>query len=1441
MTTEILSNSQEFFLTTKTGTYITTNNGEYILVKGGSVVAHISEFVFTEQDMGEATITCDVKYPAEVGPNFSLDWCITYKGEKFFLSTLQPPCIKDNKSIFYKYSLTFRSERDDLKRYDMLDIVKSEEGDDIANKYSFVFDADINAFADRFNANLAYNFGSRWKMVLADGLKTDRTTISCVNGVKLWDLLQKLYELYGVRWRIAHKEKTPTTDEQMVIHVGDDPIEINHVFEYDPDKDDNGVTGGLCSIERVNPLDPIYTRMRGIGGEKNLPYRYFKDKSKVEAESKYPADPDYNPALSTSVFNNLMPKCFREYWKGYNGTLPAIDSYAYKQGVADKASGKPNPVDYAVSDKEYKWGVRYGALQPNEDIFPTIQGVWDPELGRIDEIVAVSDVETDSSPEFDNVPTPDAVFEELATTYIEFAALETNVANFNSVSDANSRYDVQAGESVKYRITATWMNEANISVDDHGAALAPVTATEATLFGLYADGSAFRKTISLNVKNPRSFEFKFENLPALSSAYVIVRYSAKKTTGEWTKDPQYNYWQARLTLYDGTTSKENNVPVHTPPSVDPDKLGSRGFYIWIKDIGFDIRDPKYWALNQGDMTVMFSDGLLAGSDYEFIVAAEKTDNVYSKIYVSEDTSKSITTVNEQGESITVSSKWRIGLVRSDVELKASGNLIPNTIINAKPGDHFFLTNIQLPQKYVEWAESRLQNYVEAELSKVDDENPTFAINPDNIFCANFAEAESIRTGARLRIHNKRLIGAGDLAVYITSMTLTYSPGNILPKWDIVVSETPSVAKDSISLLQSSVERLSRSILPSSEIIKLATLELDRLFLRSDGLADTSYSPTTFESLVRMKSALMSENFMQGTVAGSGWGFYKDKDGSSVLEVDKVNVRRELHANKATVNQLEFLTGITILSRGGIKVTKVEVVADGFKLFFDTENGTKLNPFVAGDLAYAVNFNNKGFSPTKYYWALVKEVGDGYIVLSASDKSGAGVPAVGDNVVQFGNRTDTKRQSAFLIDQTNGGEITQLAQLGDANAEGGVWALQNRAFVGFGYDDTTGQGKLYVYGNAYIGDRDIDDPESTYITFQKRAGDARRKLHIKGDVELGKGSSGLNNMTEFVDVQNKVNGLDYLHQIFPDQILDNAGASLAKLIAVKDGSDNIVAGMYGGGVESLNNSGYKDPTHGTLLIFAGATDVQNAATAKTRIYEDGFFTSINGYFDGEIKSTKGNIGGYAISSSGLRSSTDSGSMTLSTSFLSFRRDTQDNYLTRINNAAFFGANVLPATMAGDANAIMRIEAVHENVSPSIAPLSNMGIMISASGAAADDTDTFWGNHALYITKGDICGFRMKVRRVNQSQKLSVMDSIILVLGDCTITLPTTDVEDGQIYYIRKSNVLPAYNVEVENFPTYAITKGTTDRIQRIRTSVAVTDVFIFDKVNKRYLKSYLNSD
>ncbi|WP_276879001.1 hypothetical protein [Bacteroides heparinolyticus] len=149
-----------------------------------------------------------------------------------------------------------------------------------------------------------------------------------------------------------------------------------------------------------------------------------------------------------------------------------------------------------------------------------------------------------------------------------------------------------------------------------------------------------------------------------------------------------------------------------------------------------------------------------------------------------------------------------------------------------------------------------------------------------------------------------------------------------------------------------------------------------------------------------------------------------------------------------------------------------------------------------------------------------------------------------------------------------------------------------------------------------------------------------------------------------------------------------------------------------------------------------------------------------------------IAGFRVSGNNLSNMDNAGNF-LNDASIVFRNDTMKCF-------AGIGGNVMPASSG--LRAVARFE--NEDTSDQWGLRANYALIVSAKGAKRYDDMVESGNHAIYISNGDICGLRLKARRISVNTTLTTMDSIVFVVKTgVTVTLPGSGVEDGQIYFIR----------------------------------------------------------
>lgn len=1065
-------------------------------------IRDIRIYEINDADMGESTITATVKFDQVM--QFHPDWYVLLNGEKYKLGITEPSGKRSTTRINVEYTLTFHSSREDLKRYTFMDFVEYGSGNPQPSQHTFNLQAcTLGQLVNRFNINLQYYLGSLWTMELSEDADPSIVADLSFDKASLWDVLLELYKDYGVRWTIRSNEG------YMTILVGKDATELQTIFEY-------GKGNGLISVERTNPTERIVTRLRGKGSEKNLPANYFH-----AATSAFPiADPDTNSILQGIFYNRLYPKCYRDYVRGYNsGEEDVEETWAYHQGVADKIAGKPmNIVDFAKSDKEALWGISYGAVEDNDEIYPTLQGATRNGV-ELDKVLAVSPIYIDApddgaaARQFTQVNGEKGSFQGRDMS-IRVNGRDGGISSVVGISNAKSatadsetftlETDINTVRA-KFLVTPT-------KFADHYANAVGITDPESptltTVAEMVANNWNFVERLQLinattgdivrtwSGNNQDFFDVVADDIPA--GTYKFRSYIQwYKTTGTTQDKLLYTIdWQlygCEYASYQNASSK---------------KTFSETFDIWIGNVWNTSKqasesDEDYacrvWAplVSKEEMTVMFSDGLLAGEDYEFPIVGLVND--------SDNLAEIIKKAIHYDTSVT-GSHWRLTLQKSDAEFEASGKYLPNSVINVLPGNHFFFINIQMPyDPYIYDAERRQQEYLEDQLSLLDVEQPTFAVVPSSIFMASLDEVDNVVPGNKIRLRDASLIGSSHTTAYIQSITKRYTENKINPDWSLVVSDQIIVNGNPITLIEGKVDALSKQMYSSKQAIKDAIEAYAQFYLRKDGLPDTSFSATDFRAPVTFRDRITDYNFRQGDFGGYGFGVYTDPDGNRVVEADVLVGRTALRVNELIVNQAEYVGGQKIYSAAAMTVSKVESTATIWRCYFDNKQGAVRNMFLAGDLAFCQRFSGTEEGGYTTYWAKVTAIGSDYIELSKTDlmSAGSGSPAVGDNIIQLGNASDQDRQSAIILSSygTNSPSIRLYHGITD-------YTLANKDIFGVEYDSTNHIPYFYNYGSMRLGVKEGED--GGYIAYDHKT----KQLNINAIVNFLPQSTGLEQMESY---------------------------------------------------------------------------------------------------------------------------------------------------------------------------------------------------------------------------------------------------------------------------------------------------------------------------------------
>ena len=394
--------------------------------------ATLSTATATHVDMGDKTITAQVKIDGSIVPDFSYDWEIEFQGERYIQPLREPQASKGNESISSLIDLTFYHKGIyDLKRYFFVDLATTNSGTAMVDKYIAPLSLNLGEFITALNNVLRFYYGDVYSVQLNPNFEYDETDKKMIdiNYTHIWDMMTQIYELFGVRWTW---DTSDLNDYQQyyTIKVGYEAHEMTHVFKY-------GFDGGLLRFERQVQNPEIRNRMFGRGGSQNLPYRYFKKQDPNNTAWK--ADPDWIPELENVYFANLRGKTFRDYVKGwkakhYGGDALIPPTDAYKKGFTDDIF---SPIEYVEDTNSIaKYGILQGGLDNNEEIFPTIQKRVIDGFGRADEVLAVEKILVDE-------PTSNM---EAATDVVpiseEDARLYNNELNHDSLSITSRTSDI---------------------------------------------------------------------------------------------------------------------------------------------------------------------------------------------------------------------------------------------------------------------------------------------------------------------------------------------------------------------------------------------------------------------------------------------------------------------------------------------------------------------------------------------------------------------------------------------------------------------------------------------------------------------------------------------------------------------------------------------------------------------------------------------------------------------------------------------------------------------------------------------------------------------------------------------------------------------------------------------------------------------------------------
>ena len=534
-------------------------------------------------------------------------------------------------------------------------------------------------------------------------------------------------------------------------------------------------------------------------------------------------------------------------------------------------------------------------------------------------------------------------------------------------------------------------------------------------------------------------------------------------------------------IYTGSNVEDNgrfddgqtvaNIDIYLNPAVD-----------------FDIND-----LRNDDFTISMKDGMCGGRDFK-VASCSKIDG-----------------------------KWRLTIER--VKDDALNLWFPYKDYQIKKGDHFVLTGIELPDSYIRAASLKLLKYAIALLDKNDNTRYVYQPKVDEIFMARqHDQAMDDKTGTIKSLHDT--LKAGDLMrfededlgidaeITIDQLTIKEEDGKI-PTYEISLREDKEVG--TIQKIQQQISSLESGNggngggLTASQVKSQVASEGSKYFL-SKLKDDTAAGIITFQQL---------QKFLRGMKVGANGDWTLDELDNTHLTTDYLQVRMKAIFETLEILHTDTSGGELFITPVGsnriLKVEEVNITYDGVSqkayrcYFLGEQDGSKVeNKWKVGDQARSKSFNltqgkyhNVG---NHYYWRLVIGVStetveiDGkkyhYVDLSDIDKDAASdEPMVDDILNQCGNRTDNARQSCLVFSAVD----TYSPSVTLYHGVNG-YTFNNKEYVDYGVNHSTGKAFFHVYGDMYFGDRPTSANNYEGDSYVKYDSD-RKKVTIKGDLDI----------------------------------------------------------------------------------------------------------------------------------------------------------------------------------------------------------------------------------------------------------------------------------------------------------------------------------------------------
>lgn len=532
----------------------------------------------------------------------------------------------------------------------------------------------------------------------------------------------------------------------------------------------------------------------------------------------------------------------------------------------------------------------------------------------------------------------------------------------------------------------------------------------------------------------------------------------------------------------------------------------------------DMAFRSSYILSGKTLHIIFQSGSLNGMDFECQFNPDGESEILR---------------DSNGSPILKDGKEQINPAAQVFEIVANedyGRFLPDTVLHPKDGDTFVLYNwdsTKLGNTLVTSSANELLTDAIKNLKKSMIDPTTYTCTAASDYSYNDGKGQFHFEGDRVNLFNKgydmsfrasRIIGY-ELHLDVPFDSVKYTVG-----------EKPAYSR--LNAMSSQIEEL---VFNGQSYLNKGGSGNSIYIIKS---YDTTVQPTDFNvfSAKRVENSYLHKDktdaanflikFLRGLQVGdysalSGGDWSLDELFRSHLTTDYLNVRMKAIFETLEILHTDTLGGELFITTVGsnriLKVEEVNVTYDGVSqnayrcYFLGEQDGSKVeNKWKVGDQARSKSFNltqgkfhNVG---NHYYWRLVIGVStetveiEGknyhYVDLSDIDKdTSSDIPMVDDVLNQVGSRTDIARQSclAFSAVDTYSPSVTLYHGVNG-------YTFNNKEYVDYGVNHSTGKAFFHVYGDMYFGDRPTSANNyegESYVKFDSET----KKVTIKGELDI----------------------------------------------------------------------------------------------------------------------------------------------------------------------------------------------------------------------------------------------------------------------------------------------------------------------------------------------------